>query len=60
MEDKYWYKLHEMVWSKEPYIMLGVIRRFMQNVSEKEKLECMIAQHQKNIDILREVKTDES
>lgn len=60
MKDEYWYKLHEMVWSKEPYIMLGAIRRFMQNVSEKEKLECMIAQHQKNIDILREVKTDES
>ena len=37
MKDEYWYKLHEMVWSKEPYIMLGAIRRFMQNVSEKER-----------------------
>lgn len=49
-----------MVWLKESNMGLGASKLFIHNVFEIEELERKITRHQKNIDILREVQTDES
>ena len=49
-----------MVWLKESNMGLGASKLFIHNAFEIEELERKITQHQKNIDILREVRTDRS